>query len=105
MQGESIKKLRAAVSEREFKKWAALSYSGIGVRHFKSYPKANRFMSTKSGLSSSMDGGAEDELQLRQSGGRSGRVDDQQAQWHNQRRYAKLLCAVRTRRKAAAAVG
>ena len=53
VQGESVRELRAAVREREFEKWSAMSYSGIGVRHFKSYPKANKFMSSKSGLSCS----------------------------------------------------
>ena len=53
VEGSTAKELRRAVREREFENWAALSYAGVGVRHFENHPKANRFMSSKNGLSGS----------------------------------------------------
>lgn len=53
VQGDTVKELRAAVRDREFEEWSALSYAGIGVHHFKHYPQANRFVCNKNGLSGS----------------------------------------------------
>lgn len=51
--GQTTKQLRMAVRDRHFDNWSSLSYAGIGVKHFKTYPKANNFMINKKKLSSS----------------------------------------------------
>ena len=53
VEGHTAKQLRQAVREREFETWSKLVYAGVGVRHFRIYPKANRFVYNKNGLSGS----------------------------------------------------
>ena len=52
-EGQTAQQIRTALREKAFDEWAALDYQGIGVKHFKTYPKANRFMVDKSNLSGS----------------------------------------------------
>src|SRR5882757_5634829 len=44
VQGEGVRQLRSLLRERAFDKWAAMDYQGVGVRHFKAFPKANAFV-------------------------------------------------------------
>lgn len=53
VEGENPKQLRQAVRDRHFETWSAMDYSGVGVKHFKTYTKANRFVCDKKGLSGS----------------------------------------------------
>ena len=51
--GDTTRKLRAALRNEAFERWSGQPYQGIGVRHFKTYPKVNRFMMARSSLSMS----------------------------------------------------
>ena len=53
VEGDEHRQLRSAVRDRYFASWSAMDYAGVGVRHFRNYPKANRFVSDKKGLSGS----------------------------------------------------
>ena len=53
VEGGSTRKLRAQLRNDAFEKWSGQPYQGIGVKHFETYPKANRFMMTRLSLSSS----------------------------------------------------
>ena len=51
LEGETTKQLRDAFREHEFLKWTQMSYAGIGVKNFKIFPRANKFIYDKEGLS------------------------------------------------------
>ena len=53
VEGHTARQLRIAVREREFETWSRLPYAGVGVKHYKIHPQANRFVCNKSSLSSS----------------------------------------------------
>ena len=53
VQGNTARQLRAALREKEFDRWSTMAYQGVGVKHFKEYTKANRFIYHKSALSGS----------------------------------------------------
>src|SRR5699024_2377680 len=44
---------RAALRDKAFDGWSSLDYYGIGVKHFKTHPPANKFVCDKSTLSGS----------------------------------------------------
>ena len=51
--GNTVWKLRSSCRELAFEKWSKQMYQGVGVRHFKTYPKANQFLVKRTNLSSS----------------------------------------------------
>ena len=51
--GDTSRQLRNAVRDQEFEKWSSMDYAGVGIKHFKFYPKANQFVNNKCGLSGS----------------------------------------------------
>jgi hypothetical protein len=51
--GDTARQLRAQLREKAFDQWAKQTWQGIGVKHFKTYPKGNRFMGNKSTLTDS----------------------------------------------------
>lgn len=53
VEGQTARKLRTALREKAFENWCSLDYQGIGVKHFRTCPKANRFTSDKNTLSTS----------------------------------------------------
>ena len=53
VEGDTTRRLRAALREGEFERWSGLSYQGEGIRHFRTYTKGNRFIYEKSALTTS----------------------------------------------------
>lgn len=53
VEGDTTQKLRSSLRNLAYEKWSGQMYQGIGVKHFKTYPKANQFLSTRKNLSSS----------------------------------------------------
>ena len=53
VEADTTRKLRAALRNDAYERWSAQPYQGIGVMHFKTYPKANKFMMARSSLSTS----------------------------------------------------
>ena len=51
--GTTTRQLRAALREGELDRWAAMPYQGVGVQHYREYPKANSFIYEKKLLSGS----------------------------------------------------
>ena len=51
--GDTSRKLRLQLRNLAFERWSNQMYQGSGVKHFKTYPKANRFLIKRSKLSSS----------------------------------------------------
>jgi len=52
-EGNSSKEIRTILRERAADNWAAQEYQGLGVIHFKVYPKANAWVCDKNRMSSS----------------------------------------------------
>jgi hypothetical protein len=53
LEGHTARQLRNLMRENAFAKWSAQSWQGVGVQHFKEYPKANAFVYDKNTLSGS----------------------------------------------------
>lgn len=53
VEGGTARQLRLALREMAFSDWSVMKYQGVGVRHYKHFPKANRLVYDKSGLSGS----------------------------------------------------
>ena len=53
VEGSTSRELRTALRNESFERWAAKSYMGIGVQHYSTFPKSNRFMYEKHSLSNS----------------------------------------------------
>ena len=53
VEGQTARKLRLALREKAFEGWSSLDYYGVGVKHFKTHPPANKFICDKGTLSGS----------------------------------------------------
>ena len=53
LEGTTSRQLRSALRQRSLEDWMKQSNQGIGVKHFTTFPKANRFMTDKHALSNS----------------------------------------------------
>jgi hypothetical protein len=51
--GDTTRLLRTRLRESTFESWCSMEYQGIGVKHFKTYPKSNKWICDKQNLSCS----------------------------------------------------